>query len=113
MWYEIRYGRITASKAHEGNVCRTPDCSLVAVIMGAKIPDTVAMKRGRNLEEIVRKTISKKLKTKIDLCGLYVCQNYPMIEASPDGVANDAIVEIKCPSKSKSIYKYLKKWCYS
>ncbi|KAI4458131.1 hypothetical protein MML48_7g00011584 [Holotrichia oblita] len=108
LWYDIRYGRITASKAHEVSVCRTPDGSLVAAIMGAKIPDTAAMKRGRNLEEIVRKTISKKLKTKIDLCGLYVCQNYPMIAASPDGVANDAIVEIKCPTKAKSMDKYLK-----
>lgn len=108
LWYEIRYGRITASKAHEVSVCHTPDGSLVAAIMGAKIPDTAAMKRGRYLEEIVRKTICKKLKTKIDLCGLYVCQNYPMIAASPDGVANDAILEIKCPSKAKSMDKYLK-----
>ena len=106
--YELRYGRITASKAHEVSVCRTPDGSLVAAIMGGKIPDTAAMKRGRDLEERVRKVISKKLKTKIRLCGLYVCQNYPMIAASPDGIANDIIVEIKCPSKAKSMDKYLK-----
>lgn len=50
LWYEMRYGRITASKAHEVSVCHTPDGSLVAAIMGAKVPDTAAMKRGRNLE---------------------------------------------------------------
>ncbi|KAF9405618.1 hypothetical protein HW555_013722, partial [Spodoptera exigua] len=49
-WYELRYGRITASKAHEVSVCHTTDGALVATIMGAKIPDTVAMKRGRILE---------------------------------------------------------------
>ncbi|KAH9632803.1 hypothetical protein HF086_012628 [Spodoptera exigua] len=48
-WYELRYGRITASKAHEVSVCHTTDGALVATIMGAKIPDTVAMKRGRIL----------------------------------------------------------------
>lgn len=108
LWYEMRYGRITASKAHEVSVCHTPDGSLVAAIMGAKIPDTAAMKRGRNLEEKVRKVVSMKLKTKINLCGLYVCQNYPIIAASPDGITNDAIVEIKCPSKAKSLEKYIK-----
>ncbi|KAI8426145.1 hypothetical protein MSG28_005094 [Choristoneura fumiferana] len=56
LWYEMRYGRITASKAHEVSVCHTPDGSLVATIMGAKVPDTAAMKRGRNLEHSVRKT---------------------------------------------------------
>ncbi|CAH2011300.1 unnamed protein product [Acanthoscelides obtectus] len=36
LWYEMRYGRITASKAHEVSVCHTPDGSLVATIMGAQ-----------------------------------------------------------------------------
>ncbi|CAK1585692.1 unnamed protein product [Parnassius mnemosyne] len=36
LWYEMRYGRITASRAHEVSVCHTPDGSLVASIMGAK-----------------------------------------------------------------------------
>lgn len=60
LWYEMRYGRITASKAHEVSVCHTPDGSLVATIMGAKIPDTAAMKRGRNLELSVRKAVGNK-----------------------------------------------------
>lgn len=64
LWYEMRYGRITASKAHEASVCQTPDGSLVAAIMGAKIPDTAAMQRGRNLELSVRKTVSNILKKK-------------------------------------------------
>ncbi|XP_063547176.1 uncharacterized protein LOC134754765 [Cydia strobilella] len=108
MWYEMRYGRITASKAHEVSVCQTPDGSLVAAIMGAKIPDTPAMKRGRKLEHSVQKTVSNKLKRKITSCGFYVCQEYPIIGASPDGVMKDAIIEIKCPTKAKLKEKYLK-----
>lgn len=41
----MRYGCITASKAYEVSVCLTPDGSLMASIMGAKIPDTAAMKK--------------------------------------------------------------------
>ncbi|KAI8439312.1 hypothetical protein MSG28_013143 [Choristoneura fumiferana] len=108
LWYEMRYGRITASKAHEVSVCHTPDGSLVATIMGAKVPDTAAMKRGRNLEHSVRKTVSKNLKKKISLCGLFVCKDHPMIAASPDGLTKDAIIEIKCPTKAKAKENYLK-----
>ncbi|CAH1961609.1 unnamed protein product [Acanthoscelides obtectus] len=56
LWYEMRYGRITASKAHEVSVCHTPDGSLVATIMGAKIPDTIAMKREIMPRNYIRKT---------------------------------------------------------
>ncbi|KAJ8909481.1 hypothetical protein NQ315_015411, partial [Exocentrus adspersus] len=108
LWYEMRYGRITASKAHEVSVCRTPNGSLVATIMGAKIPDTAAMKRGRNLELSVRKTVSNKLKKKITSCGLYVCGENPMIAASPDGLLKDAVIEIKCPAKTKTKDSYIK-----
>ncbi|CAH2001287.1 unnamed protein product [Acanthoscelides obtectus] len=108
LWYEMRYGRITASKAHEVSVCHTPDGSLVATIMGAKIPDTIAMKRCRSLELSVRKTISTTLNKKIRTCGLYVCQDNPMLAASPDGLLKDAIVEIKCPTKAKAKNNYLK-----
>lgn len=41
-------------------------------------------------------------------CGLYVCQDNPMIAASPDGLMKDAIIEIKCPTKAKTKDSYLK-----
>lgn len=108
LWYEMRYGRITASKAHEVSVCHTPDGSLVATVMGAKIPDTAAMKRGRSLELSVRKAVGNKLKKKITSCGLYVCQAYPVIAASPDGKTKDAVIEIKCPTTAKATDTYVK-----
>lgn len=57
----MRNDRITASKAHKVSVCHTPDGSLVASIMGAKIPDTASMKGGRNLELSVRRIVGNKL----------------------------------------------------
>ena len=108
VWYELRYGRITASKAYEVSRCKTVDGSLVAAIMGAKTPDTVAMKRGRILESSVRKAVENKLNKKIKSCGLFVSREYPMIAASPDGMLKDALVEIKCPTSDKTKVTYVK-----
>lgn len=104
----------TASKAHEASVCATPDGSLVASIMGAKIPDTAAMKRGRTLESSVRKVVSRKLNKKIATCGLYISRENPIIAASPDGIVKDAVIEIKCPTKVKTreTYLYKKRCCH-
>lgn len=58
IWYELKYGRITASRAYEFSRCSTSDGTLIALIMGGRIPDTHAMKRGRMLEDEVRKRVS-------------------------------------------------------
>lgn len=108
LWYEMRYGRITASKAYQVSVCRTPEGSLIATVMGAKIPDTLAMKRGRTLEKAVRKKVASILNKKISICGLYVCNESPMIAASPDGLTKDAVIEIKCPTQAKTKENYIK-----
>lgn len=102
LWYELRYGRITASRAYEVSRCKTTDGTLVSLIMGAKIPDTPAMKRGRMLEDEVRKTVSTKLgrKFKNRECGLYISKNVPFIAGTLDGICQDGIIEIKCPMTS-------------
>ncbi|GBP98492.1 hypothetical protein EVAR_66490_1 [Eumeta japonica] len=46
LWFELRYGRITASKAYEVSRCKTADGTLVSLILGGKIPETKHMKRG-------------------------------------------------------------------
>lgn len=47
LWHEMRYARITASKAYESSKCSTPDGVLVEVILGAyKFKETFAIKRG-------------------------------------------------------------------
>ncbi|KAF5272420.1 hypothetical protein FQA39_LY07888 [Lamprigera yunnana] len=58
LWFELRYGRITASRGYEFSRCKKNDGTLIALIMGRSIPDTAAMKRGRILENEVRKTVS-------------------------------------------------------
>lgn len=66
MWYELRYARITASKAHEAAHCITIQGTLTELIMGAiKLKDTEAMKRGRLLENQVLKRVEQLKKIKI------------------------------------------------
>ncbi|GBP21775.1 hypothetical protein EVAR_10954_1 [Eumeta japonica] len=107
LWHELRYGRITASRAFEFSRCKTNDGTLIALIMGGKLPDTLAMKRGRILEDQVRKTVSIKLGKKINKCGLIVSKIHPMIAGSPDGICEDSIIEIKCPTSAKTLKKYV------
>ncbi|GBP65636.1 Cell division cycle protein 16 homolog [Eumeta japonica] len=47
LWHELRFGRITASKAYEVKMYKS-DGSLVSLIMGGNIPETPAMKRGKD-----------------------------------------------------------------
>ncbi|GBP42998.1 Exonuclease [Eumeta japonica] len=107
LWFELRYGRITASRAFEFSRCKKNDGSLMALIMGGSIPDTRVMKRGRLLENEVRKTVGKKLGKKIKKCGLMLSKEYPMIAGSPDGICENSIIEIKCPTSAKTYQNYI------
>lgn len=109
LWHELRYGRITASKCYEVSRCKTIDGTVVAVILGAKIPETSAMFRGRKLEAHVRKVVEKKLGIKIKTCGLYISKTFPMIAASPDGINKKTTFEIKCPVSTKTSENYINK----
>lgn len=71
LWHELRYGRITASKAYEAAHCNVLDGTLTQTILGArKLRDTEAMKRGRFLENQVLKEVEKINNIKINKCGL-------------------------------------------
>ena len=110
LWYHLRYARITAYIIYVAAMCTTLDGSLVEKIMGMKTTDTPAMKRGRELESKVLSIIERYLQTandeKILKCGLLLKKEFPMLGASPDGVTESAVIEIKCPSKEKSVSRF-------
>ncbi|XP_046753088.1 uncharacterized protein LOC124416208 [Diprion similis] len=108
LWNELRYGRITASRIYEMAHCKTKNGSLVEQVIGSsKIRDTEAMERGRRLEKEVIKLLKEMLKTNIEDCGLLVGARFPVIGASPDGVGDDFVVEIKCPMTRKAESRYI------
>lgn len=84
-WYEVRYGRITASKLYEASKCTTFAGSLVEEILGGgKIIETPAMARG-----------------------IFLSKHYPIYGASPDGLTDTHVVEVKCPLKEKTVSHYI------
>ncbi|KAJ8671956.1 hypothetical protein QAD02_003215 [Eretmocerus hayati] len=110
LWYEVRYGRLTCSKIHESAHCKTSKGSLVYKIIGAsKTPDSRFMVRGRTLESEVLSTVGKLLKIKIQKVGFLLIPSLPMVGASPDGISDDFILEVKCPAKTKTVETYVKK----
>lgn len=108
LWYELRYGRITASKAYDAAHCNVLDGTLTQTILGAsKLRDTEAMKRGRFLESQVLKEVEKVNKIKINKCGLMFNSTYPIMGASPDGESSVYSIEIKCPTSEKAMGRYI------
>lgn len=75
--------------------------------MGAKVPNTPAIDRGRKLEGLVRKEVEKQY-GKIKECGLIISRKFPMVAGSPDGILKkDVVVEIKCPTNEKTFANYI------
>ena len=64
------------------------------------------MKRGRDLEVEVFEEL-KKRNFHFEKCGLYISVFNPIFGASPDGIREDAILEIKCPSTKKTFSNYI------
>lgn len=107
LWSEMRYARITASKAYDAVHCVTVDGTLVENILGAKVFQTEAMKRGLDLEEAVLKILSKETSQTFQKCGLFLSKECPMIGASPDAINEEYVVEIKCPYSAKTFHNFI------
>lgn len=108
LWHELRYGRITASKAYDAAHCNVLDGTLTQTILGAsKLRDTEAMKRGRFLESNVLREVEKINKIKINKCGLKLNSTHPIMGASPDGESSAYSIEIKCPTSEKAMGRYV------
>ncbi|CAH1106847.1 unnamed protein product [Psylliodes chrysocephalus] len=107
LWSEMRYARITASKAYDAAHCATLDGTLVENILGAKVFQTEAMKRGLDLEEAVLKVLSKETSQIFHKCGLFLSQECPVIGASPDAINEEYVVEIKCPFLDKTFHNFI------
>lgn len=108
-WYYQRYARITASKLFECSRCLTEDGSLVSVLMGARsFKGNRATKRGQKLEVEVLDLLRKKYPT-IKKCGIFLSAAFPIFGASPDGICDDCVFEIKCPYKEKTVANYIDK----
>ena len=67
------------------------------------------MKRGLELESSVFKKVEKMLSIKLCGTGLWISEEFPIIGASPDGMNQEYVAEIKCPSSEKTVGEYITK----
>lgn len=110
LWYELRYGRITASKIYEAAHCKKLDGCCVNQILGvAKLPETSAMSRGKKLEAQVIRCIERKFEVELNFIGLKLNPKFPIFGASPDAICEEYVVEVKCPQSQKTFNNYLTK----
>lgn len=78
--------------------------------MGKRSGWSFAMQRGTNLEDQVFNILKNEMKLqghKLKQCGLFVDEELPHFGASPDGIADDFVVEIKCPATAKTYSEYI------
>lgn len=107
-WFYQRFGRITASKLFETSRCTTENGALVAVLLGArKFKGNAATKRGSKLESEVFDLLKNKY-PEIRKCGIVLRSDLPIFGASPDGIDDTYIFEIKCPQKEETTTNYVR-----
>lgn len=96
LWHELRIGRITASRMHEASRCTMLNGSLKNKVMGVSSGFSMAMKRGTDLEGHVLAELRKQYPGLRDT-GLILDPACPWMGASPDGICDEFVLEIKCP----------------
>lgn len=106
LWHELRKGRITASRIHEASRCSMLRGSLCDKIMGIKSGFSFAMKRGTDLEGHVFAVLQKQYPS-LRNAGLVLDPQFPWMGASPDGLADEFVLEIKCPYTPKTFECYI------
>ena len=100
-WFWERSIRITASKV--GEICHFTDVrdkeKYAKDLVSAKPAfSTEAMQWEMKHEATAVKEYENISHNTVQKCGLHVCENYPFLAASPDGlVAAVTVLEVKCP----------------
>ncbi|XP_072162146.1 uncharacterized protein [Bemisia tabaci] len=109
LWFDLHFGRVSASKLWEAAHCTTEDGTLRDSILGAKkFKGTKAMSDGLDLEPLVRKKVQRELNTKIKEAGMFMRSKYSIFGASPDGITETHVFEIKCPASASTFQTYFR-----
>jgi hypothetical protein len=106
LWHLLRIGRVTASRLYETTRCTVKNGSLMEKYLGKSSGFSFFMYRGTVLEEYVFNEIKKEYPT-LQKCGLIMNHKInPFFAASPDGLHEDFVLEIKCPGTKNTFEQY-------
>lgn len=99
-WLELRRNLLTASNF--GKVIKrrkTHSCRNIVknMLYGTSIGHVSSVQHGRQHEAVALEQLSKLNNIQIRKCGLYIDETLPFLGATPDGITDDMVVEVKCP----------------
>lgn len=100
LWLELRRCLLTASSF--GKVCkRRKNISSAPLVKSHlysySLDHISSIRHGKTNEAIAISQLEIQEHIKIDKCGLFIDKDFFFLGASPDGVYEEGIVEIKCP----------------
>ena len=75
---------------------------LVDSILNPRPLSNAAVRHGQKYESVAVNLYEKSMGVKIRSCGLFVCKEHPFLAASPDGLGEGFIVEVKCPYTNRA-----------
>ena len=103
-WTDERQMRVTASNF--GTVCKaTERRDMERLANGLITPKNLtnkAVQHGKKYESVAIAKYCKDYKTNVKSCGLFVSNEHPYLGATPDGICNDCVVEVKCPFSARN-----------
>ena len=103
LWHQIRALRITGTSFKN---YATSDPKKLAASLWAEKPDLSHLKSiqwGREKEDEARRDYQRQTGSNVTCCGIFVSRENSLFAASPDGIVNGILLEIKCPYSIRDI----------
>ncbi|KAI5638822.1 yqaJ-like viral recombinase domain-containing protein [Phthorimaea operculella] len=112
-WHQERKLRLTASSF--GKVCKRGAIKCAPLVksllnVSGDLNHVKSIRYGKENESVAIENLNEVLNCNEDntfngikKCGLFIDQEFPFLAASPDGILNDEIIEIKCPYSAKDM----------
>ena len=103
-WRDLRLHHITSSNF--GQICKATERrdldALTTTLTTYRDLRTAAILHGRMYESVAVEKFEAKWGISTKECGLFICEEYPQLAASPDRIVDeDTILEVKCPYAHK------------
>ena len=99
-WLELRRKMVTASNFGKiiNRLQHTKCANLVkSMLYGRDLSNVASICHGKENEKTALKQLSCQEKVEIQPCGLFIDPKFPFLGATPDGISEDYIFEVKCP----------------
>lgn len=74
-----------------------------SIVYSYSLDNVPAIKYGKSHEKSAIEQLQKQEGITVEKCGLFIDKDHFFLGASPDGLYNEGIVEIKCPYSARNM----------